>query len=524
MHRRFYTGILGLAFIASVSCSPDGPPTSPAASRQEIRGAPTDPSNLIAQAVAGRRVRGEQDDMLRREAALHGFGGFYIDSLDHMVAYMKAGSRIPDTVVRRILVEAYSHRPEPRIQQLMPEVARAQIVVGDFALSELISYENRISHSTVIIPGYTGTGTSLMTNRVVVGFLDTASVEAGLSAIRSLGIPDKAVVAEVWGHISVLGSFDQADPVRPTRGGIRVNIHNTTQYPWVYAGSSGGIEYWTTKGSKCSLGFNVKWYRPDGSTTDYMMTASHCVNSYRGINGVVGDTVFQPLNPTRDSPLYNVAGFVAVNEPWLTNCGQNPSDGSTIDYCIDGDVMLILPYPGIFMERKLATSDYEGLNGNNGTMHINNWYPIQSVGTPEWISTQRYGVHKSGATTGTTTGAMLLPATQIIVRMCWTLENCPSGPSSGGMQIAYVNVIKVAHAGVGWGDSGGVVFAGDGAPYYALGIQVAGSGFKSTDSQYCTNGALCSFWFTPWSAIQQSIRYATGVDGTLNPITIQTIP
>jgi hypothetical protein len=522
-HQLVSPAILSLALIGLTACSPDDLPTSQARSRPDLRGALTDAQALIAQAVAGRRVRGEQDDMLRREVALPGFGGFYIDSLDRMVVYMKAGSNIPDTVVRRVLVAAYEHRPEQRIQQLMPEVAKARIVVGDFALSELISFENRISHSTVTIPGYTGTGTSLITNRVVVGFTDTASVEAGLSAIRSLGIPAKAVVAEVWGQIRVLSSFDQADPVRPVRGGLLMTIHNTTQYPWVYAGQAAGKTYYTTQASQCSLGFNARWYSPDGTVTDYMMSSSHCVNSYRGINGVLGDTVAQPRNPTMESPFYNVVGFVAVNEPWLTDCGENPYDGSTVDYCIDGDVMLIRLYytPGL-TERKVATSEYEGLNGNNGTMKINNYYPIQSVGTPEWISTQRYGVHKSGAVTGTTTGAMQIPATHIITRLCWTLANCPTpGSNSGGVQIGFVNVVKVAGAGIGWGDSGGVVFAGNGSPYYAMGITVAGSGFKSTDGKYCTSGTLCSFWFTPWSAIQQSIRYATGVNGTLNPITTQ---
>jgi hypothetical protein len=517
------TAILSAGLGGSLACTADEPPTGVARPLRQSRAALTDPASLIAQAVGGRRVRGEQDDMLRREAALPGFGGFYIDSLDHMVVYMKTGSKIPDTTVRRVLAEAYSHRPEQRIQQLLPEVSKARIAMGDFALSELISFENRIAHSTVIIPGYTGTGASLMANRVVVGFTDSANVEAGLSAIMSLGIPAKALVPEVWGRVTMLSSFDQADPSRPTRGGLRITIHNTTQYPWVYGGTTAGKVYYVTQELRCSLGFNVRWYSPAGGVTDYMTSASHCVNAYRGLNGVVGDTVFQPHVVGWTDPLANAAGFVEVNEPWMTNCGQNPYDGSNIDYCTAGDVMLIRPAPGVTTERKLATSEYQGLNGAIGTMKINNWYPIGAVASAEWISVQRSGVAKSGASTGTTSGTLLVPATQVIVRSCWTLQNCVSpGSNSGGVQIQLVNVVTVAAAGWGWGDSGGVVFATNGGgPYYALGMLVAGNGQKSTDGQYCTNGSSCTFFFAPWSAIQQSVRNATGQNGTLNPVTIQ---
>ena len=476
--------VLGVSILGSwavVGCSTDEPVAPPTRIVPVLRnGALTKAQALVQQAMRGVRVRGEQDDMLRREAALAGFGGFYIDSLDHMVVYMKRGSAIAEASVRQVLVKAYSGRAEPRIQSLMPSIANARIVPGDFALSELIAIENRISQSTVRIPGFTGVGTSLITNRVVVGFLDAADVDAGLSAIQLMGIPANAIVGEVWGHVVTSSAFDQHDSIRPTRGGLMIQIHNGTQYPDI--ADTAFVE-------GCSLGFNVRWHPAGQSTyTDYMMTAAHCANEYRGMNGVTGDTVYEPrIGTIIGDEMTNLVGFVAVNQPWEANdpsCNTNPRDGSRIDYCIDADVMLIRPAPGVSTDRRLGTSTYQGYNGNSGTMQINNWYPIQSVVPPEWLSTYQYGAVKSGATTGTTSGQAQLPVTQVFSHICWGRSNCPNAAgTSGGKQVAYWNVAKVLHAGWGLGDSGGVVFqgnAGAGAPYVAVGIQVAGLGTTQT--------------------------------------------
>lgn len=85
------------------------------------------------------------------------------------------------------------------------------------------------------------------------------------------------------------------------------------------------------------------------------------------------------------------------------------------------------------------------------------------------------------------------------------------------------NVAKVLHAGWGFGDSGGVVFADGGSPYYALGIQVAGEGHTANFGPgvvRCDAGTACSFFFQPWWAMEQSVQHVLG-GGTLNPVTTQ---
>ncbi len=445
---------------------------------------------LIVQSLRGVRRRGEQDDMILRELALPGFGGFYIDENDEVVVYMKPGTDVSDAVVRRTLVSAYASRAEPRIREVMPRAARAKILPAQFSLSELIAIENRIMNGGIRIPGSVGVGTSLMLNRVILGFRDSVSAAAANSAIRALGLPEAAVIPEVWGDFVVTTSWSNF--VRPTRGGIKTAIVNRVAYPGdtIYEEAS-------------SYGYTVT----NGSTS-YFMMSGHAANSYRGINGVTGDSVFQPNWGTS-----NAIGRIAINPSWDSQCQMNPSTNQPFDYCVDADVALGTFFSGVFGDRKIGTSMYEGQNGAKGTDAINNWYPISSVATPEFISTTSNGVHKSGFITGTTTGAMVIPDVQVWTRMCWSLTNCPP---TGGVWVFYWNLTRVNHAGWGWGDSGGPVFAGNGSPYYAVGIQVGGSGQNPNDTVYCTAGTNCTFYFIRWSEIELKLGL-----GTLNPATNQ---
>lgn len=442
-------------------------------------------------------VRGEQDDMLKREAELPGFGGFFIDSNDQVVVYMKRSAGTPSERVRTRLVDAYSSRTEARIREVMPRAANATILDGDYTLSELIAVENRISHSPIRIPGYVGVGTSLMKNRVVLGFSDSLTVAEGMAAVQSIGVPDDVVVPEVWGEMKVTARW--GDVVRPVEGGIRLAILNRTFKP--------GVE------ENGSVGFNViHWTGQSGA--HYFLTASHIPNVLRGMNGIVGDTIYQS-GLQFPPPI----GTIVNNPPWDSNCGGiNPATGRQYDFCTVSDVALASYMGAVTGELKIGTSVYEGLNGSpSPNDQINNWYPVSGVATPEFISTTANGVHKSGMQTGTTTGQMVLPDAQAVAHMCWGTATCNLSDPNAGVYLAYLNVTKVNHAGWGYGDSGGPVFAGNTSPYYALGIEVSGTG--TDNGLNCTAGMNCAFFFTRWSFLEQSI----GIGG-LNPATSQIPP
>lgn len=481
-------------FLAAIlwACSPDDPPSAPRlASSSILRSALADAPQVLADAVAGKNVRGEQDEMLRREAELPGFGGFFIDDHDQVVVYMKRSARTPEPLVRKRLADAYASRTEARIREVMPRAANAKILDGDYTLSELIAVENRLSHSPILIPGYVGVGTSLLKNRVVLEFSDSANVAAGLSAAQSIGIPLEVIVPEVWGEVRVTTRW--ADVVRPLEGGIKLSVLNRTAQP--------------NFGEAGSVGYNVI----TNNGTVYFLTAGHIPNVLRGSNGVVGDTVFQPGWAPNFPP---AVGTIVSNPAWGAQCGGiNPRTGRQYDFCIDADVALGSYINGNSGERKIGTSMYEGQNGAPSINdQINGFYPISGVATPEFINTGTLGVHKSGYQTGTTTGQLVLPDAQAVAHSCWGTPTCNLNDPNQGVWFALWNVTKVDHAGWGYGDSGGPVFAGDGAPYYALGIQSAGTG--PNDGRICTGGTACAFLFARWSLIEQTLGM-----GTLNPAT-----
>lgn len=85
-------GFVALAAVTvALSCSPDGPtPSAPTRESIQPRHVFSDAPSLVHDALAGRGRRGEQDEMLRLEAQLPGFGGFFIDSLGEVVVYMRS--------------------------------------------------------------------------------------------------------------------------------------------------------------------------------------------------------------------------------------------------------------------------------------------------------------------------------------------------------------------------------------------------------------------------------------------------
>jgi hypothetical protein len=158
---------------------------------------------IIAKALTGVYDRGEQDVMLRMEAKLPGFGGWFL-AADTFNVYMKQPSSTSTEAVRRIFYNTYSTRPENYVKRLVALGPQVKIIPGRYSLSELISIEHLFLHTTKPVPGWTGAGTSLVHNRVVIGFTDSASVCPGAAVLASMGVPMDAIELEVWGIIRAL--------------------------------------------------------------------------------------------------------------------------------------------------------------------------------------------------------------------------------------------------------------------------------------------------------------------------------
>jgi len=155
---------------------------------------------IIAKALTGVHDRGEQDIMLRIEAKLPGFGGWFL-AADTFNVYMKDPSSTSTEAVRRIFYDTYSPHSEDYVKRLVALGPQVKIIPGHYSLSELIAIESLFLHATKPVPGWTAAGTSLVHNRVVIAFTDSASVCPGVAAIASMGVPVDALELYVWGII-----------------------------------------------------------------------------------------------------------------------------------------------------------------------------------------------------------------------------------------------------------------------------------------------------------------------------------
>jgi hypothetical protein len=442
--------------------------------------------------MTGTYIRGEQDKMLQIEARLPGFGGFFLDSVGTVVVLAKPSLMQSPALIRQTVQTTYANRPEAAIREVMAKAINARIVEAVYGLSELVAIENRVSANRGSVPGLIGVGTSIVKNRVIVGFVDSSKFADGLTALGELGVPITAVIPEVWG--GARNTANWTDRVYPERAGPQTSVVNRSRSPGGYARGSSGYMVTTSSG------------------TAYMLLTAHQVITGSGINGVTGDTVLQPWQGIP-------AAKIAYDPLWETNCDQNPVTHAPYDYCDNADVAAAKLLPGVAYEKKLATSDYEGLNGAPAPCcHIHGYYPIQSVVPPEFVwQNSTIGLHKSGYSTGTTTGTIDAPVASVGVFGCiGPFPNPPiSGQQCGGGRPIWTlhrKVSHVAHIGIGIGDSGGPVFAGNGTPYYALGIVVAGI-FRDLTEEICSLGSGCQMWFVRWSDMEAALGL-----GPLNPV------
>lgn len=500
-----------LPALAGLACSPDGPSApSHGVSLASTPNVLLDAPILVSQAVSGVRARGEQDEMLKLENSLPGFGGFFFDSNDQLTAYMKPSAQIPSAVVQSVLAAAYSNRTEVAVRSRMAGAAAARIMPGDYSLSELIAIENRIAYPRVRLPGFVGVGVSIALNRVKVGFTDPESLAQGVGLIADMGVPTSMLIPEVWGKPRLMSTFK--DRLRPTFGGIEIGVMNRTAVPW------DSVKY--KRLSEGSIGYDVHTL----AGVHYILTASHLANLFRGINGVVGDTILQ--NSTMYHPFTIFpAAKISINPAWTTGAACPVRDSTTMqhfDYCTNADAMLASYLPGVNPTRGVGVSTTEGLHGTIGSQTIREAWGIDAVWAPEMVENGIVGVHKSGEASGTTTGVLDLPVTQFDSQICMDVvdrdyENLPPHGCFTPKWIRWTNQVRVNTALVWEGDSGGPVFAGNGNPYHALGIVAGGNGAEITSPlvQTCS-GDQCYFWFSKWSEIEARLGL-----GSLNPITNQ---
>jgi hypothetical protein len=410
----------------------------------------------------------------------------------------------PAATVRTLLANAYAAHGNPLVREALATVGSATIVQGAYSLSELIAIEQRISGSPIPLPGWTGVGTDLASNKVAVMFEDSTALQRGLSMMGSLGIPADALEPVIMPPLRFETASFQ-DRWRPTGGGIEASIGNDTAVPG-YCCKNGVYVY---EGMIFSLGYNVR----ATSGIDYFMTAAHSESMWRGYNGVIGDSIFQPSRLVASGLIGKITNNPRYNEG--AECPYDAVYQRNYDFCTTADAMLGTYFAGVTYARKVGTSVRGGVIGDTfggvGSQSVNGFYTINAVLPPEYVrDTLHHDVAKSGRTTGTTSGRILTPMGDFPFSVCFPDQvNCTP---SYRILLQRQGQVYAANAG---GDSGAPVFTGNpnnGAPYAALGILTAGTGIN------CNSSSLdCYFVFSRWDMIEQRLGL-----GNLNPRT--TIP
>jgi hypothetical protein len=467
---------------AFLGCTPDGPVGLPEGKR--IGSIPLTKAEAVVQAaVNGVPVRGgDEDEMLKLEAKLPGFGGFFIDEGQRVVVYMKRGHTPSLAMVEGLLAQQFGNRPEARIHEVLSHLSETRMITGDFSLSELVAVENTLNANFDAIPGFSAAGVSLLRNRVKLAFVDAPSVEAGMNRASSFGIPMDAVTPEVWGKIRGL---NWGNAYRPVFGGLMLQLLNRSYYNC--------CNYWLE-----SYGYTVA----DTHNNFYFISSAHGPNGFHATAGATGDTIWQSPQYLPDA---TVLGRVTINPAWSSvNCPMGAN------FCATADVSAGVFFSGQTYVRKVGTSTYEGLDGNpsrDGTLNAHTPYPVTEPVLPEWVDSTLHNVGKSGWASGTTSGQLDMTSFPGVVTYAW-------GATGGATRTAYFpRLTHVTHIGWGDGDSGGDVYSGSGAPYYPLGITVGGTGHYNS-LFICDSGLQCGIVFNRWPDIEAQLGL-----GRLEPAT-----
>src|SRR5689334_18855009 len=283
MRRIAIAGVVGM--LAACSREPVGPvnqnkPVQP----------PMDARSHLAAAAAGRTARGFEDEILRLENAVPGFGGLFKDAQGRVVVYLPTATDRA-AALRQLGAAASSLKADNSLRNDL-RAGRVLVRDGRFPFSQLVAWQGQVLGLLKGGEGVRGVDADESTNRVRITLLDGTSRNALDQALASSGIPNDAILVDFGNPLFT--SSVLTDRFRPTGGGIQ--IANSTEL--------------------CTLGFPVTTvtYHETG-----YLTAAHCSD---GGAGNTGGTMYQNTNAAG-----NQYGTVSLNPaPDRTDAGcmSNP--------------------------------------------------------------------------------------------------------------------------------------------------------------------------------------------------------
>ena len=441
--------VLGTATFALAACQGDeNAPVRPS----EAPSLSVAAAAQVSAAVQGRRSRGFEDELLRMEARIPGFGGMFRDpGTGNAVVHLRATANRASAMAQLRQI-APGLNVAPPFRDLIGSDGATEIRDAEYSFSELVAWTLAVARQPRS-PDVLSIDADERLNRVRISVPNDAARARVEAILARAGVPLAAVVLENRPPGRLLATVQQR--VRATAGGLQIQNADS---------------------STCTLGFNVivEFYSEKG-----FLTASHCDKGSNGL-GTTGDTIYQHAKPTAT----NRVGSVYLNPAWNST---DPSCGG-VALCTDADAMFVRGFADTtsanWQQRIARTGTNYPTNNGNGSLTIDafwtNLSKVPFVYVGEIVS-------KVGRSTGGTKGT--------VGATC----EYPTYDS-----YAFLCVSRVDGASQGNGDSGAPVYD---LPY-AVGILFAGGGtsYGAGPIFRCTAG--CWYHFSEWYSIETHLsRY-----------------
>ena len=316
-------------------------------------------------AQGGRTYRGIEDEFLRIEGEIPGFGGLYIRNSDKkVVAHLTDLSR--STSLRTALISRSSNTLKD-VLNTVDGPSDILIEQGSFSFSQLVADQGILSDE--FGPSLFSIDADEEQNRLSVEVGDTEARTRIFLAAQRVGIPE----AEI--KVTIVAS-------RPPS---TLTTDSRTDYPM------GGFKIQAYTDVNCTLGYNLKSNGNPGYNIDsvYFVTAGHCYNQPAGTSGVTGFPVGQPVKYITS----DMIGTIVYNAPWneTVNCAGYTK-------CTQWDGMI-----GQYNGSRYPVYAVAGSSGTTPPFTLEAVYsPIYTSSDPA-VGTS---VRKVGITTGVTIGTI----------------------------------------------------------------------------------------------------------------------
>lgn len=449
---------LAAVSLAALSACADDSVTSPQSTQRQL-----DLANVQLQAAAsGRTERGFEDEMLRMELSLPGFGGLAMADDGTLVVHLPPG--VSTATGAAALEGKLARVGRGELSDAFRRPGAVRYLTARYAFSTLVSWKEAMATAGNGRSTIHGIDADELNNRLTLYVSDASARQAAIARATDRGIPAEALRIVVSAPPQATASL--RDRFRPTGAGtqIRNNVSG-----------------------RCTLGFNANTWP---GLVDGLVTAAHCASGPVGV-GATGQVMYQNSFLSGD-----IVGTISTNPAFNLTAGACGS----FTKCANADALFTAYNANTTRQKRVAFTASTGLNYAGGSITVTGWWT--NVASPGSVF-QGQTVDKMGRTTGWTRGSV--SATCVVGDI-----------DSNADLVADYRILcshTVTNSRAGQGDSGGPVFIPPPAgqitqPLTPLGILYAGNNMTSYDMSdqvyFCSSG--CTYWFSDWSAVQAHLN------------------